>query len=213
MPATTMQKVIKFVQEAKGIAIRENPKYAGNIQYRWEHTLRVTQYGRQLAKIEGANIELVTVACMLHDIAKLSWKVQNLEHGRSGAKIARPFLRKLGYSDGDVENICFAIAMHVDGKADFDHPITPEAKVVNDADNIDRFSTYRIMSQFRNLENNLESFIELAKDQLERLNRSRAFTRMLTESGKKIYNRQFEDQVNLMERLIADGQLTVIPEG
>jgi len=207
-----LHSVVEFVQQAKDSAVKENPKNTSSIEYRWEHTLRVTQYGRQLAALESANTELCMVACMMHDISRLSWKVHNVEHGRSGAKIARPFLQELGYADHDVENMCYAIAMHVDGKADFDHPLTPEVKVVNDADNIDRFSAYRLISQFRDPRDGFDTFITRARKQMERLNKSRKLTRMLTESGKKIFYRQLDLQVELLERLIADSKLTVIPE-
>lgn len=114
--------------------------------YRLEHSYRVANIGRAIAKQEGFDETEMTIACLLHDIAyceqfgENGWK----EHGRRSAAIARPFLEELGLSRDRVDDICYGIAIHVDDEADFAGERTPFALTVGDADNIDRFDAYRI---------------------------------------------------------------------
>ena len=115
--------------------------------YRIEHSLRVANVGREIAAKEGLDEEKLVVACLLHDVGyarKFKDDADFLNHGRYSAEIARPFLASLGYSDADVDEMCFGIAIHVDDKADFEHERTPLALSVGDADNIDRFDAYRL---------------------------------------------------------------------
>ena len=116
------------------------------LAYRLEHSYRVADIGRQIARKEGFDETEMTVACLLHDIAycedfgENGWK----DHGRRSAAIARPFLAGLGIPGDRIDDICYGIAMHVDGEADRDGEPTPFALTVGDADNIDRFGAYRI---------------------------------------------------------------------
>ena len=114
--------------------------------YRIEHTYRVANIGREIARKEGFDETEMVIACLLHDISycedfdENGWK----EHGRRAAQIARPFLRELGMAEERVQDICYGIAIHVDDEADFEGERTPFALSVGDADNIDRFDAYRI---------------------------------------------------------------------
>ena len=208
-----IRRIAKFAKEKRDITIIENSKLADTITYRWEHTLRVAQYGKTLAEKEDADVEIVVAACLLHDIAKLSHRSHTVEHGRIGAKMVRPFLRKLDFNSDDVKNICFSIATHVDGKADFKHPLTLEAKIVSDADKIDRLSPYRTIFAFQ-LSNakTHAAIISVAKVLLERFQIAHREWRVQTESGKKIFNEQISVQTAYLKHLIADYERTALPE-
>ena len=52
--------------------------------------------------------------------------------------------KELGLPEKRINDICYAIAVHVDEKADFPGENTTFALSVGDADNIDRFDAYRI---------------------------------------------------------------------
>lgn len=207
-----LQKIIEFVlthrkkTEASGVLMPES------LEYRWKHTLRVTQYGKLLAKEENANLELVLAACLLHDIAKFSPGDHGLEHGRNGARLARPLLETLGYSQEQIDNICFSIAVHVDDKADFAHPVTLESKIVSDADNIDRFGAYRVLIRFHKDINDYEKLIHSAEQRLLTLKKYREQNIMGTPAGHRLFNQQLDMQILFLERLIADSRLTILPE-
>ena len=150
---------------------RANPEAGA---YRLEHTYRVANIGRQIARKEGFDESEMVIACLLHDISycedfgENGWK----EHGRRAAQIARPFLRELGLPEDRIQDICYGIAIHVDDEADFPGERTPFALSVGDADNIDRFDVYRIHESLCRegfLEKSLEEKQEYAEKRLEKL--------------------------------------------
>ncbi len=206
------QKISEFIQEK--IAKNSLPlaKSSNSLLYRWQHTLRVAQYGKQLAEAEGGNPELCVTACLLHDLAKFETRDYGVEHGRIGARMARPLLSQLGYSYTEIENICFSIAVHVDDKADFEHPITIESQIVNDADNIDRFSNYRIVLNLAENSSTYENLIRNAEGRILRFKNYRGQNIMSTASGTLLFNKQIDLQIVLLERLIAEAKITFLPE-
>ena len=124
----------------------------------------------------------------------------------------RPFLKKLEYSQEDVENICYSVASHVDGFADFEHPRTLEAEVLNDADKLDRFSSYRTvlsLSEFANKE--YEEFISAVENRVKYLERTEKEALTQTQSGKKAFGKQIAVQMAYLERLLADYEITALP--
>jgi putative nucleotidyltransferase with HDIG domain len=67
-------------------------------EYRWQHTLRVSQFGKVIAENEVVDVELVVAACLLHDIAWFDTNADNSrEHGQLGAQKSQPLLQDLGY--------------------------------------------------------------------------------------------------------------------
>ncbi len=117
-------------------------------EYRIEHSFRVAHIAVEIARAEGFDEEKAYVAGLLHDIGyavDFRTKEEYREHGRVGAGIARRFLKELGcYRDEEIEEMCYAIAIHVDEKADFPGEKTPFTLSIGEADNIDRFDAYRL---------------------------------------------------------------------
>jgi uncharacterized protein len=140
-----IQKTEAFLKQKydAGRYLKEHPDAKA---YRLEHTYRVANIGREIARKEGFDETEMVIACLLHDISYCEEFGENgwLEHGRRSARISRPFLRELGLPEERVNDICYGIAIHVDDEADFDGERTPFALSVGDADNIDRFDAYRI---------------------------------------------------------------------
>ena len=130
----------KFDNSAR---LAENP---GAKAYRLEHTYRVANIGRQIAREEGFDETEMVIACLLHDVSYCEEFGEDgwIEHGRRAAQIARPVLEELGMPEDRIADISYGIAIHVDDKADFPGERTPLALSVGDADNIDRFDAYRI---------------------------------------------------------------------
>lgn len=141
-----IEKTIGFVRRklAESPHFKQHPEMGA---YRLEHTFRVARIGREIAAKEDFPVENMVLACLLHDVSYCG-EFQNhrewLDHGRTSARIARPFLESLGLETEEIEEICCGIAIHVDGKADSAGERTPFALTVGDADNIDRFDVYRL---------------------------------------------------------------------
>lgn len=146
-----IEKTLTFLTEyfENGRWFKEHP---ADKAYRLDHSIRVANICREIARTEGMDVEAAVIAGLLHDVAYgmdtpegYDWK----NHGRDGARIARPFLGKLGLDGEVVNDICYSIAIHVDDKADFEGRRCPFTETVGDADNIDRFDAYRIYESVR----------------------------------------------------------------
>lgn len=115
-------------------------------EYRLQHSYRVAHVAGEIARKEGLDEEGLIIGGLLHDVGYCrlqeygGWQ----EHGRLSARLARPFLEQLDLGRERVQEICYGIAIHVDGRADFPGEETAFARSIGDADDVDRFDAYRI---------------------------------------------------------------------
>lgn len=207
-----LEKISVFVKSRLEDMARQDPSPEHDPVYRWDHTLRVAQYGREIAEAEGADLEVVVAACLLHDVAHFDPMTSYREHGREGARVSRPMLEELGYSEGQVGNICYAVAAHVDDKADFEHAHTLEADVVSDADNVDRFGAYRIlqwcvpeMGDFGALAEKLGKRVVHLEGYLEN-------NPLATGAGRVLFAKQLERQIAFFSDLLGEYGMSKMPE-
>jgi uncharacterized protein len=77
--------------------------------YRWEHVLAVHRLAMKLARLTGADAEVVEAAVWLHDIAKEAGG----EHPALGADFARTFLPNTDFPADKIEQVAEAIAAHM----------------------------------------------------------------------------------------------------
>ncbi|MFY9941950.1 MAG: HD domain-containing protein [Desulfobacterales bacterium] len=103
----------------------------------WDHTLRVCRLGRHIARIEGADLLVVTAAAYLHDIGRGPQDASRGKvcHARLGAVLAAPLVAALPLSVQRRENILHSIRSHR-FRGDCP-PQTLEARVLFDADKLD----------------------------------------------------------------------------
>jgi uncharacterized protein len=79
--------------------------------YRFNHILNVVDLAVTIAEREGANPDVVRVAALFHDIAKL--EADQDVHAEEGARVAREYLTVHGdYPESFVEEVCAAIEDH-----------------------------------------------------------------------------------------------------
>lgn len=98
----------------------------------FDHVLRVVQLADRIARAEGADVEIVRAAALLHDIG--------LDEGRAGhetsaANRARDILRDHGYAEPFIAAVAHAIESHRFRSGPT--PQTLEAQVLFDADKLD----------------------------------------------------------------------------
>jgi HD superfamily phosphodiesterase len=202
-----LEEIARFVRDRLHEVARQRGDPNLDPEYRWQHTLRVGHYGRMIAEAEGAEVPLVIAACLLHDVAHFDqddWK----EHGRLGARISRPLLDDLGFSAEERENICYSVAVHVDGRAGFEHPETLESKVVSDADNVDRFGAYRLVQWCTAGGVSYAGLITKLRQRLQTLEDYRGRRVMETETGHHLFNRHLDLQIAFFRALIEESELT-----
>lgn len=79
--------------------------------YRFNHIQNVVELGERIATAEGAAVDVVRVAALFHDIAKL--EADQDVHAEAGAAVAREYLEtQTDVPDSFVDQVCRAIAEH-----------------------------------------------------------------------------------------------------
>ena len=102
--------------------------------YRWEHVQAVVRLSVRLAKLTGADGEVVEAAAWLHDVAKGPGVV---DHGQEGAVAARRILAGTDFPPHKIEAVAEAVARHVGLFTE--EAVEPlEAAVVWDADKLSK---------------------------------------------------------------------------
>lgn len=103
----------------------------------FEHILRVTRMAETLAQAEGADVQVVRAAALLHDIARHDEDhgAIQMDHAEVSANDARAFLLENGAGEAFADAVRDAIRSHrFRGTA---QPTTLEAKILFDADKLD----------------------------------------------------------------------------
>lgn len=212
-----LQQVAQYAEEHIRSSAQqvEDQIQASDAEYRWQHTLRVTHFGRVIAEAEGADVELVIAACLLHDsewFSDLNTTGESHAHGRFAAGKIRPFLTQIGYTTEQVDNICYSVAVHVDGQAGYEHDHTLEAMVVSDADNMDRFGAYRVLLWCIGSMNDYAALIDKLSARVRRLQDYRARQILETATGNRLFNQQLDLQIDFFQKLIAEHSITRLPD-
>ena len=202
-----IKKTEAFLKEtfAASTYLQNNPTER---DYRLEHSYRVANIAKAIAEAEGFNATYAVIAGLLHDVAyceEMVTREDRMNHGRRSAAIARPFLESLGLSADTVNEICYGIAIHVDDEADFPWERTPFCETVGDADNIDRFDTYRIYETLEYLkfsEMNLADKREKVESTIEKLNRFKEM-KLGTVTAKNLWIQRLDYYIGFYEKLKA----------
>lgn len=109
----------------------------------FDHVLRVYRMAEHLAILEGADLEIVRAAVLLHDAQsdptilpadRADDKRSN--HHLTSAEFARDFLRGEGWSEERIANVVHCIRAHR-FRDETQEPQTKEAEILYDADKLD----------------------------------------------------------------------------
>ncbi len=80
-------------------------------EYRFNHILNVVELATRIARREGANVDVVRVAALFHDISKL--EADQDVHADEGARVAREYLEsRRDYPESFVDEVCASIEDH-----------------------------------------------------------------------------------------------------
>ncbi|ELZ92703.1 HD domain-containing protein [Haloferax sulfurifontis] len=80
-------------------------------EYRFNHILNVVDLATRIADREGADVNVVRVAALFHDISKL--EADQDVHAEEGARVAREFLSSHGdYPESFVDQVCQVVSDH-----------------------------------------------------------------------------------------------------
>jgi len=108
-----------------------------NSCHEWEHTERVYNLAMHIGQKEGADLETLGLAVILHDIARKEQDESKgkIDHAERGAVIAQEILKKYNLPAEKLKNILHCIRAHR-YRNDI-KPSTIEAKVLYDSDKLD----------------------------------------------------------------------------
>lgn len=181
----------------------------------FDHTDRVRKLALHIWKIENADMEVLEIAALLHDIGrkeelKCRWKVC---HAELWAKKAKKILEEFEIEKEKLDNIIHCIETHRFRK--WNIPETLEAKILYDADKLDwiwaiwigRLFTYAssIWAKLHNKDVELENTKEYSRDDTPRrefaLKRSKVKDKMQTNEWKKLAKERHEFMVQFFDRL------------
>ncbi|SEN90464.1 uncharacterized protein SAMN05216388_100613 [Halorientalis persicus] len=97
------------VNEDEGGRMRWYPWHSA--AYRFNHIMNVVELATDIAREEGANVDVTRVAALFHDIAKL--EADQDVHAEEGARIAREYLTThCDYPQSFVDEVCTAVEDH-----------------------------------------------------------------------------------------------------
>lgn len=110
--------------------------HAAESAHDFDHVLRVMTLADRIARAEGADVEIVRTAALLHDIARADEDATGQgDHAQMAAVRARDILRERGATPAHADAVSHAIAAHrFRGST---APQTLEAQVLFDADKLD----------------------------------------------------------------------------
>ncbi|HEY1351479.1 MAG TPA: HD domain-containing protein [Ktedonobacteraceae bacterium] len=119
-------------------------RFAGfdDLAHGWEHVRRVYRLAQRIGEEEGADVLIVSIATLLHDIGRLTPR-KGVPHALLSVEEARVILRDYELTPQQVAAILHAIEAHSFSQGI--EPRTLEARVVRDADRLDSLGAIGIL--------------------------------------------------------------------
>lgn len=184
----------------------------------WDHTLRVHRLCKRIGAAEGADLQVLLVAALLHDIGRNHQDAGNgtLCHAEKGAQMALPVVQGTSLTRSQKDNIIHCIQAH---RFRNDHePGTIEAKVLYDADKLDAIGAVGVARAYlfageigaclHNVNNKIENTQPYSPGDTGyreyRVKLCRIKDRMLTETGKQMAAERHDFMVSFFERFIEE---------
>jgi uncharacterized protein len=110
----------------------------------FDHVLRVLALAERIAQAEGADLEIVRAAALLHDLGRAEEQTTGKDHAAVAAERAREILAH--HPPERIEAVAHAIEAHRFRTAP--EPATPEAKALFDADKLDAIGAIGVARVF-----------------------------------------------------------------
>ena len=110
----------------------------------FDHVLRVLAMAERIGKAEGADLEIVRAAALLHDVGREGAEAEGLDHATFAAQRAREILAD--HPPARIEAVAHAVAAHR-FRTD-PQPATLEAQVLFDADKLDAIGAVGVARAF-----------------------------------------------------------------
>ena len=112
----------------------------------WQHNLRVIGMCERIGREEGADMAVLRLSALLHDLGRAEERRTGECHAEISARLAATMLRAEGVEEEQLARILHAIRAHRFRKDD--PPQTLEAKILYDADKLDSIGAIGVARAF-----------------------------------------------------------------
>lgn len=160
----------------------------------WDHHIKIVyELAKKYANEYGANVEIVSIAALLHDIASVTDEKFTEEHHIIGAEIAEELLLKENYPKDKICLIKKCILNHRGSR--LAEKSSPEEICIADSDAMAHFYSIPSLLSMVYKEKNL-SIDEGSKFVMNKLERS--YNKM-SDKGKQLVKKQYESAKNILK--------------
>lgn len=187
----------------------------GSRSHAWDHVERVYTLAAHIGEREGADLHVLKLAAILHDIGREAETKSNggICHAACGAEMAADVLRKHTHNEDLIRAVTHCIATHrFRGK---NKPQTLEARVLFDADKLDSIGAVGIGRSFlfageigARLHNSQVDILQTKPYSIEdtafrefSVKLKRVHSRMLTSEGERLARGRHRFMMNFFKRL------------
>jgi len=204
------------VAEARKMAARLLDGDRGS--HDWEHTLRVYRLCQDIGPPEGADMIVLPVAALLHDIGRGRQDEGrgDICHAVHGAALAADLVANLPLTEDQKTNVVHCIRAHRFRKAP--QPQTAEARVLFDADKLDAIGAVGIARAYQfagevgarlhNSNHNVRDTRPYSREDTGyreyQVKLRHIKDRMLTETGRRVAEGRHRFMVQFFERFVAE---------
>ncbi len=181
----------------------------------WEHTLRVYELSLHIGKKENADLPILKISALLHDIGRENQDKSNgkICHAEKGAELARDLLSTFEIDKEKIDKIVHCIKTHRFRGNNI--PNSKEAKILFDADKLDAIGAVGIGRAFlfsgeigarlHNPDVDIGKTEQYTKEDTAYreflVNLKKIKDRMLTNEGKKIAEKRHDFMIKFFDRL------------
>jgi uncharacterized protein len=142
----------------------------GQGAHTYDHTRRVLALSMKIGQETGANKRILGAASLLHDIGRPNEQKTGESHSISSGRMSKEFLKSIGYSDDEIEEVVSAIRTHRFSEGV--KPTSLEGRILSDADKIDAIGAvgvFRAIAQASVSNKGIDGFLQHADEKLLRL--------------------------------------------
>ena len=157
------------------------------------HIVPVVEHAKKLAKSYEADVEVVTLAAILHDVASVTKIEYVKQHHIIGAQIAEELLSSFKYPQEKIEHIKRCILNHRGSK--IANKLSVEEICVADADSLSHFDNIPSLFSmvYREKQMSIDEGAKFIKEKLER-----SFSK-LSDKTKRLYQKKYENVMSIFE--------------
>lgn len=113
----------------------------------FQHIMRVSKNTELIGRREGADMEILLRAALLHDLVVYpKGSAKTSKSADDSADMAEKWLRGYGYPQDKIDKICYCIRTHSYSKRLI--PVTLEGKILQDADRLDALGAIGVARTF-----------------------------------------------------------------